>query len=197
MRTRLILLVALLALAVSAAAAATPPPSSGQQPQEEKKEPEKKKARKVWTNDDLPGLQQRGVVSIVGQAPAAPAPKAEATGAATGAFPFDELDEGREQRKTLEAELQNSRQALENLRTERVATEDAVRQQALDDAIVTQEQEVTTKEAELQELDTRIAALEKQTKGRKRPKLKPAPKPAAPPAEKPPAEQPQPPPPSF
>lgn len=143
--------------------------STGAQPP-----PEKKKASKVWTNDDFPERPP--------QAPAPEKPKEEAKPAPkTSSFPWAELDQLREQRQHLAAELQLAREGLEKLTEERRRSSDPARLEALDEGIKSQEQEVAAAEARLQEIDAQIASLEKQAKGRKRPK------PAAQPSGQPPA----------
>lgn len=189
--TIILLGIALFAGISLAAAQSQPPPP-----------PEKKKPRKVWTNEDLSGLGGR--INVVGQEPPPPAEaKAAQPAAAAGpGFPWEELDVLYQNRASLEKELPVARAALENINEEYRKTTDPGRIDVVLEARADQEQRIASLEQQLLEINTRIADLEKQTKGRKRPAkvaTKPAaPKPAPQAGEPAPApEPPPPPPPSF
>jgi len=102
-------LAAALALLIvcSSQAAEKPRPAQGNQNQ----------PKKVWTNDDMDQLRSRGLISIVGQEPAAPAP--QASGApAEAAFPVypSRLDDPAwyaDQAAELQAELDKRLAALQ------------------------------------------------------------------------------------
>ena len=175
------------------------------QAQQQEQPKEKKKPRKVWTNEDLSGLS--GNINTVGQKAPPPAEaKPEQLSAADGDAVWLELDALRDQRADVEKTLANNRRWLENLTEEYRNTTDSGRMDTVLQARAEQEQRIVELEERLQLVNAEIAALEKHTKGKKRPaKAKPlAPKPAAPPPageagqppeEKPPAEPPPPPPP--
>lgn len=110
-----------LAFAVSAHSAEKPRPAQGTASQ----------PKKIWTNDDMPGLRAQGLISIVGQEPSAEAPQAPA---APEEFVFpvyesrlDDPDWYAAQAADLQAELddavaalQQETQALTLARDERV-----------------------------------------------------------------------------
>ncbi len=167
--------------------------------------PEKKKPAKVWTNEDLSSLG--GNINTVGQKAPPPAEaKPEQTAAASSDAVWEELDALRTSRAKVEKNLENNRRWLENLNEEYRKTNDPSRLDTVLQARADLEARIAEYEQQLQQVNAEIAALEKFTKGKKRPaKAKPAaPKPAAPPPpgeagqpseEKPPAEPPPPPPP--
>jgi len=134
--------------------AATSQASGQQQP------PEKKKARKVWTNDDFPARP----------APAAKKEEAQKPGESRSlAELFAELDNAREERKLTQETLEAFQKGLEELRERRFNARDDYDRDFLDLAIEAREADIAKVEAQLKELDARIAELEKLTKGRKRP----------------------------
>lgn len=176
------------------------------QPQEPPKE--KKKPRKVWTEDDLKRLSGR--VNVVGTEPPPPAePKAAPAEPQTPGFPWEELDDLTARRRDLERGLEIGQRQLSQINEELAATNDAAEIDALLERRVAQEEAIAQREVELAEVVARIAELEKQAKGRKRPAAvkverprppaeegEAGPPPAEePPAEEPPAEEPPPPPP--
>jgi len=145
--------------------AAAPLRSSGQPAQDEQKET--KKARKIWTNDDFPSN------------PAAQKEEAKASEeSAPAADPFAELDRAREERKLAQEDLQAFHKDREELRNRRSRASESVEMDMLDLAIETAETKIVKLEEQLKELDDRIAELEKQTRGRKRPAPKPATQPS-------------------
>jgi hypothetical protein len=208
-RLTVFLLAAILFAAVSI-------PAAHAQPQEPPKE-EKKKPRKVWTEDDLKGLSGR--INVVGTEAPPPAPAAQP---AAGPQPADalwkELDDLRQERETIQLQIDINREAVESLNRKLAAETDPLNIEELLQGRAWQEDELATWEAELVRVNARIAELEKLTAGRKRPP-KPQPVPAekarpaeageegeAPPAEEAPKEEPPeepaeeeppPPPPSF
>ena len=100
-----------LLIAISSQAAEKPRPAQGDQ----------KQAKKVWTNEDMDQLRARGLISIVGQEPAAPVAQAPAP-AAEAAFPVYEsrLDDPEwyaENAANLQAELDKRVAALTQQQT--------------------------------------------------------------------------------
>ena len=168
---------------------------------------EKKKPRKVWTNEDLSGIG--GPINVVGRESLPPVgAKPEQPAAADGDAVWEELDALQASRGKVEKNLENNRRWLENLTEEYRNASDPERINTILQARVELEQRIAGYEQELEQVNAEIAALEKHTKGKKRPaKAKaaapkpPAPQPAGeagqPPEEKPPAEPPPPPPPSH
>lgn len=154
-----------------------------QEKKQEEKKAEKKKARKVWTNDDFPERPPPPPPPEEKKPEAPPAPEADL-------WPWDAIDRLTAERQTIEQELVRYREQLDTLEQERRdAFGDSLRRETIDQAIEQQEQLVFRHEERLKELNTLIADLEAQTKGRKRPE------PKQPPAPPPPAEQPEAPPP--
>lgn len=193
----------LLSAFLLAAGLLAPTVSGLAQAQEQDKEKEKKKPRKVWTNDDLSGLGGR--INIVGQEPPPPPEAKPAPEAATGTFPWEELDYLYELKPDLERKLETVRGDLARVNEELPQATEQFEIDSLLEERNAYEQEIARRETELEEINARIAELEKQTKGKKRPPKAPAkPKPAPAPEEgeeapeKPaeePAEEPPPPPP--
>ena len=156
MRGRLSAILSALFLIV--AVSLTPLRSFGQEPREEKKATERKKGQKIWTNDDFPST------------PAAQAEEAKKAEESTPVVdPFAESGRAREERKLLQEDLQAFHKALEELRDRRSLAAENYDREMLDLAIETAEGNIFNFEERLKELDARIAHLEKQTRGRKRP----------------------------
>ncbi len=185
--TVLLLAIALFAGVPLAAAQSQPPPAP------------KKKPAKVWTNEDLSSLS--GNINTVGQKAPPPAEaKSEQAPAAAGDAVWEELDNLHQARAKVEKNLENNRRWLENLNEEYRKTTDPARLDSILQARAELEQRIAGYEEQLPPLNAEIAAMEKLTKGKKRPaKAKPAapaPTPATPEGEAPPAgEQPPAPPP--
>lgn len=156
-------------------------PASPQSSQQENKPPEKKKTRKVWTNDDMEGLKGNPI-SVVGTV--APSPKEEEKKAAQTppGEASAELEKAREEQRNTQELLEFTRQDLETLRAQQGSAGDDAERDTFRRAIEEREAQVAQAEQQLQELNARVAELEKQAKGRKRPASKAAPKPAAAPA---------------
>lgn len=193
--TGILLAIALLAGASLAAAQSQPPPP-----------PEKKKPRKVWTNEDLSSLG--GNINVVGrEAPPPAEAKPEKPTAGKDDAVWEELDTLRIIKADVEKNLANNRHWLENVNEEYGKATDPSRIDAILQGRAELETRIAGYEEQLRQTNEQIAALEKFTKGKKRPaKAKPAaaPQPAAPPPAppggeakepKPPEEQPAPPPP--
>ncbi len=168
MRRRLSAFLSALFLIAAVSLAVAPLRPSGQEPRDEEKQAEKKKkAPKIWTNDDFPSTRA---------AQEEEAKKSEESPPV--ADPFAELDRAREERKFLQEDLQSFHRALEELRNRRSRATENVDQEMLNLAIENQESGIVKTEERLKELDARIAQLEKQTRGRKRPAPKPATQPS-------------------
>ncbi|MGH9789237.1 MAG: hypothetical protein ACRD4U_11110 [Candidatus Acidiferrales bacterium] len=151
---------------VAALFAAVSLPALQSQPQQPPKE--KKKPRKVWTEDDLAGLSGR--INVVGvEAPPPAEPKAAPAEAQGPGFPWEELDDLTARRSDLERVLGIGRQQLERMNNDLHATNDPVEIETLLNAREAQEAAIAQREEELAATIARIAELEKQTKGRKRP----------------------------
>ncbi len=140
---------------------ALPAASGAQQSGEEAKKPEKKKARKIWTNDDFPS-RSRPVAN----------PEVKPEAKIEVADPWAELDKAREDLALEQENLEYYRRDLEQRREDRSREFDPARREALDLAIQALEGDIAASEAKTRELEARIAALEKLTKGRRRPKNK-------------------------
>ena len=144
-----------------------------QQSGEEAKKPEKKKARKIWTNDDFPSRPR----------PAAK-PEVKPEAKLEVADPWAELDKAREGLALEQENLEYYRRDLDRYTEDRRREFNPGQRQALDLAIEDAQKNIAGSEAKARELETRIAALEKLTKGRRRPTPPPekkSEKPATPP----------------
>ena len=153
--------------------AALPAAGGAQQSGEEAKKPEKKKARKIWTNDDFPSRPR----------PAAK-PEVKPEAKLEVADPWAELDKAREDLALEQENLEYYRRDLDQRTEERRRSFNPAQRQALDLAIEALEGDIAASEAKAVELEARIAALEKLTKGRRRPTPPPekkSEKPATPP----------------
>lgn len=123
----------------------------------------KQSSRKVWTNDDFrkPSLLKQEKEDK----PKPQVPKIQVDD------PWAELDKAREQLQQEQEDLAGYQEALrvrsEELR--RTPTSDDMRRQALREAVAVMEDIIAGSEARVEELQARVAALEEQTKGRKRP----------------------------
>jgi len=169
--------------------------------QQQEQPKEKKKPRKVWTEDDLKGLSGR--INVVGtEAPPPAEPKAAPAQPLAPGFPWEELDDLTARRRDLERGLEIGQRQLDQINEELRATQDADEIDALLQRRVAQEEAIAQREEELAQVVARIAELEKQAKGRKRPAAPPRPERAPPaegaeagseatpqPAEEPPAEE--------
>ena len=139
--------------------AALPAAGWAQQSGEEAKKPEKKKARKIWTNDDFPSRPRPTAKPEV-----KPEVKLEV------ADPWAELDKAREDLALEQENLEYYRRDLDRYTEDRSREFDPARREALDLAIIQAlEGDIAVSEAKMPELEARIAALEKLTKGRRRP----------------------------
>ncbi len=153
--------------------AALPAAGGAQQSGEEVKKPEKKKARKIWTNDDFPSRPR----------PAAK-PEVKTEAKLEVADPWAELDKAREGLALEQENLEYYRRDLDRYTEERSREFNPGQREALDLAIEDAQKNIAASEAKARELETRIAALEKLTKGRRRPTPPPekkSEKPATPP----------------
>jgi len=138
------------------------------QAQQQEQPKEKKKPRKVWTEEDLAGLGGR--INVVGtEAPPPAAPKVAPAEAQGPAFPWEELGDLTARRSDLERVLEIGRQQLERMNDDLHAANDPVEIETLLNAREAQEAAIAQREEELAATIARIAELEKQTKGRKRP----------------------------
>ncbi len=197
-------------------AAISLPALPAQQPQPSK---EQKKPRKVWTEEDLKGLS--GNINVVGteappEAPARPAPAGAAASADFGLWA--ELDDLTEQRRVAQEQIELNRGHVEAINREIAEETNPVALEELLQGREWQEEQARQYEDELEQVNARIAELERLLAGRKRPpqpkavrpeKVRPAPEaeageaqeePEAPPVpaeEEPAEEEPPPPPPSL
>ena len=134
-----------------------------------------KKAPKVWTNDDIAYLRQHSMVNVVGPRPAPAAQKAEkeeqAAPQAESADLWTELDQAREKREVLENNMVFLRQQMERWTEQSPHTTHP----ALKPSIERAQHRMASQQDQIKELDASIAALEKQTEGRKRPAPEAAP----------------------
>ncbi len=137
---------------------ALPAAGGAQQSGEEAKEPEKKKARKIWTNDDFPSRPR----------PAAK-PEVKPEAKLEVADPWAELDKAREVLALEQENLEYYRRDLEQRREDRSREFDPAQREALDLAIEALKGDIAASEAKMRDLEARIVALEKLTKGRRRP----------------------------
>ncbi len=172
--TKLRLLTSLFAIpALLLCLAALPAAGGAQQSGEEAKKPEKKKARKIWTNDDFPSRPR----------PAAK-PEVKPEAKLEVADPWAELDKAREELALEQENLEYYRRDLEQRREDRSREVNPGQRQALDLAIEDAQKNIAGSEAKARDLEARITALEKLTKGRRRPTPPPekkSEKPATPP----------------
>ncbi len=153
--------------------AALPAAGGAQQSGEEAKKPEKKKARKIWTNDDFPSRPRPAAKPEV-----KPAAKLEV------ADPWAELDKAREELALGQENLEYYRRDLDQYTEDRSREFNPGQREALDLAIEDAQKNIAGSEAKMLDLEARIAALEKLTKGRRRPTPPPekkSEKPATPP----------------
>ncbi|MFQ5694696.1 MAG: hypothetical protein ACE5HB_01770 [Terriglobia bacterium] len=170
------------------------PGLAAQDQTEKKNEASKKKARKVWTNEDLSSL--RGRINVVGRRRP---PTQPGTGPASlnpadaerAAQLFAQLDKAKEERELLQITLDAFRQDLTSLQEQLARSGDTTDRDMLQLAIDATQADITRTEQELQQLETRIAELEKQTQGLKRPSPPPdkkePEKPATPDSQRPPS----------
>ena len=146
-----------LLIACSSQAAEKPRPAQGNQNQ----------PKKVWTNEDMDQLRARGLISIVGQEPAAPAAQAPAapaeTTSPTYASRLDDPDLYAATAADLQAELDKREAALQEQLTAIALAADRITEPGLsldkDNAGVTPEAGVANLQAQVQEVQDQLDEL--------------------------------------
>jgi hypothetical protein len=146
-----------MSIACSSQAAEKPRPAQGNQNQ----------PKKVWTNDDMDQLRARGLISIVGQEPAAPATQSPAT-SAEATFPIYEsrLDDPEwyaDQAAKLQAELDNRMSDLQQQQQALELAKDRITEPGLaldkDNAGVTPAAGLANLQARVQEVQNQLDEL--------------------------------------
>lgn len=144
--------------------------TSGSQPP-----PQKKKATKVWTNDDFAGHAPEPATEEKEKTPEAAKPSAVAELEAR-------LQQLREERQGDQDVVDQGPKQIQVFQDKINASSDPREQEAYRDTIAAIEKAIARSQKNIQELDAKIADLEKQLKAAQRRESKTKKKPAAPPS---------------